>query len=141
MSPASWALAADAMMSLHFLLVLFVIGVPLALPWGWRKSRGWARGWTLRIVHLAVLAVVVLQSWAGWLCPLTIWEQQLRRRSGGASWEGDFIAHWIERLLYVDAPAWAFTIVYSAFLALVVLVNLRYPPRAGAARRNDHSAG
>ena len=128
MSPPGYAMAADAVMTLHLALVLFVIAVPLLLPFGWRRGRRWARGWMLRAIHLVVLGVVVAQSWVGALCPLTVWEQRLRAASGGASWQGDFIAHWIEALLYVSAPVWAFALVYTLFLAGVVAVNWCFPP-------------
>lgn len=141
MSPAGYAMAADAVMTLHLALVLFVIAVPLWLPFGWRRGRRWARGWMLRVIHLGVLGVVVAQSWIGALCPLTVWEQRLRAASGGASWQGDFIAHWVEALLYVRAPAWAFALVYTLFLAGVVAVNWRFPPSLRGGRQTTDSAG
>lgn len=133
MSAQGFALAADAVLLLHVALVLFVVAVPLLLPIGHPRGWRWTRRRGLRIAHLAVLGVVVLEAWLGVLCPLTRWEMQLRAASGGATYDGDFIAHWLGRLLYVDAPPWAFTAAYSAFFLLVVVVHRRYP--AGGVKR------
>ena len=127
MSAQGYALAADAILLLHVALVLFVIAVPLLLPLGHPRGWRWTRSRTLRIAHLLVLGVVVLEAWLGVLCPLTHWEMQLRAAAGGATYEGDFIAHWLGRVLYVEAPAWVFTLVYSAFFVLVAAVHRRYP--------------
>ncbi|MCK7594764.1 DUF2784 family protein [Pseudomarimonas salicorniae] len=135
MQPVHFALAADAVLALHVALVLFVITVPLLLPVGLRLGWRWARRRRVRIAHLLVLGIVVLEAWAGWLCPLTDWEMALRARAGGVTYEGDFIAHWLGELLYVRAPPWAFSVAYSAFLALVLWVNLRHPPEGGWRRR------
>lgn len=134
MAPEHYALAADAVLALHVALVLFVVLLPALLPFGVRRGWRMARSRRFRLFHLLVLGFVVLQAWGGWLCPLTSWEMQLRERSGGATYQGDFIAHWLGRLLYVQAPAWAFTLVYTLFLGAVIAVNLRWPPGAGASR-------
>lgn len=127
MSPQSLALAADAVLVLHVALVAFVLAVPLLLPIGHPRGWRWTRRPGVRIAHGVILGIVVLEAWLGVLCPLTHWEMQLRAAAGGATYEGDFIAHWLGRILYVDAPAWAFTIAYSGFFVLVLAVYRRYP--------------
>jgi len=37
-----------------------------------------------------------------------------------AVYRGSFIAHWMEILLYYEAPQWVFAICYTAFGLLVV---------------------
>jgi hypothetical protein len=64
---------------------------------------------------------VVVQSWLGMICPLTTWEMALREQAGEAVYAGAFISHWLATLLYYHAPEWIFTLVYSAFGALVLL--------------------
>jgi len=112
-------LAADAVLSLHALVVVFVVaGLALVLagkPLGWR----WIRHFGFRVTHLCAIAVVVLQSWLGVVCPLTRWEMNLRARAGDATYPGAFVAHWIERLLYYRAPDWVFVVLYTAFGVLV----------------------
>ena len=81
----------------------------------------WVRNWWFRISHLAAIGVVVLQAWLGQVCPLTTLEMWLRREAGDATYTGAFIAHWLEAILYYQAPAWVFTVAYTAFGAIVIL--------------------
>jgi polyferredoxin len=66
------------------------------------------------------IGIVVAQAWLGVLCPLTTLEMALRERAGDAVYPGSFIAHWLEALLYYEAPAWVFTACYTVFGFLVV---------------------
>jgi hypothetical protein len=83
-----------------------------------------------RLLHLVAIAVVVLQSWLGVICPLTIWEMQLREKAGDAYYAGSFIAHWVEELLYYNAPPWVFMVLYSLFGLLVLLSWFWVRPRS-----------
>jgi len=124
--PGFWA---DALLAVHALVVVFVVGgQALILLGGWR-GWAWIRGLTFRLTHLVTIAVVVLQAWLGRLCPLTIWEQSLRRAAGQAIHEQSFVEYWITRYLYLDLPWWVFVAVYTAFGALVAWSWWRFPPR------------
>ena len=83
---------------------------------GW----SWVRNPWFRVLHVAAIAVVVIQSWLNVICPLTTFEMSLRSRAGAATYAGSFIAHWLETVLYYQAPAWVFMVCYTAFGALVV---------------------
>jgi hypothetical protein len=128
-SPILYALAADALLVLHVVFVLFVvlglfaILVGKLLSWGWVTHRGF------RIAHLVAIAVVVLQSWFGLICPLTIWEMNLRAKAGQAVYEGSFITYWLNDLLYYHAPPWVFIVCYTAFGSLVVFSWFWVRPR------------
>jgi hypothetical protein len=63
------------------------------------------------------------------ICPLTHVEMALRRRAGDADYPGSFIGHWLEELLYFQAPPWVFVVCYTAFGALVVLSWVLVRPR------------
>jgi len=121
--------AADALLVVHASFVVFVVaGLALVLlggvrGWAWVRNRG------LRVAHLGAIGVVVLQAWLGLACPLTNLEMALRARAGDATYAGGFVAHWVHRLLYYDAPAWLFTVVYTAFALLVGLAWRWVPPR------------
>jgi hypothetical protein len=122
---------ADALLVLHVGVVAFVVGL-LPLVWiggqcGWR----WVRHRGLRLLHLGVIGFVAAQAWLGQLCPLTVWEQDLRRLAGQASHHNSFIAHWLGRWLYWDLPWWVFVAAYTAFAALVALAwwQVRPHPR------------
>jgi hypothetical protein len=118
---------ADSILLLHLLVVAFVVGGEiLILLGGWRGWR-WVRHRALRISHLALIGFVALQTWLGQLCPLTIWEQALRRSAGAATYESGFIEYWVGRLLYVAAPWWVFLAAYTGF-ALLVLLTWRWVP-------------
>jgi hypothetical protein len=73
---------------------------------------------------------VVAESWLGIVCPLTSLEQWLRERSGQFSYEGDFIAHWLGRLMFYQAPPWVFIAAYSVFAMLVIVSWLIVPPHS-----------
>lgn len=112
---------ANAVLLLHVGVVLFIVAsLPLILLGGALRWR-WVRNWWFRALHLLAIAVVVGQSWAGIMCPLTTLEQALRLQAGQVSYEGDFIAYWLSKLLFFQAPPWAFISVYSIFGVLVVL--------------------
>ena len=125
-----WQLLADAVLSLHFAVVLFVLGVALAVllggPAGWR----WVRAPLLRWAHLVAITVVVGQAWLGRDCPLTVLENWLRRQASLGGYETSFIEHWVQHWLYYNAPPWVFVLAYTAFGLLVVWLWRRWPPRA-----------
>ena len=121
---------ANLVLVLHVAVVLFVVGGLVLIALGnWRRWRG-VNAWWFRLAHLAAIAVVVAESWFGIVCPLTTLEAWLRVRAGAPVYGGSgFIEHWLQRLLYYDAPAWVFTLGYTAFALLVALAWWRFPPR------------
>lgn len=118
-TPVLFRLLADAVLALHVLVVLFVVFGLLLILVGRRRWR-WVRNPWFRLAHLLAIVVVVLQAWLGRICPLTTLEMALRERAGDAVYSGSFIAHWMQALLYYDAPIWFFAMVYSVFGLLVV---------------------
>ena len=113
-------LAADALLLLHSLFVLFVVGGLLVIIAGGARGWSWVRNRWFRLAHLAAIAIVVVQSWLGLVCPLTIWEMALRVRGGQEAYHSTFISHWLGRLLYYQAPDWVFVVVYTSFGAMVL---------------------
>jgi len=89
-----------------------------------------------RSLHLATIGFVALQAWLGRYCPLTYLELDLRERAGQAVHDASFIQHWVERILYFNAPLWLFAIVYTVFGLLVVWAWWRFPPRRLSGRRS-----
>ncbi|MFT5391676.1 MAG: hypothetical protein ACI8PT_001871 [Gammaproteobacteria bacterium] len=132
-------IAADALLIFHVTLVAFVVlGLALIITGGTRNWR-WVRNPWLRLCHMTVITVVVAQSWAGIVCPLTTWEMALRERAGDTVYAGGFISHWFNAILYYQAPEWVFTSLYSAFGTLVLGSLLWVRPRHfnAKARRPD----
>ena len=124
-----YRLAADLVLYLHVAFVAFVLVGLILIVAGHFAGWHWIRNGWLRLAHLAAIAVVVMQAWLGVLCPLTMLEMWLRARAGDAVYPGAFIAHWVERILYYDAPGWVFTLCYSVFGLLVIASWIWIRPR------------
>jgi hypothetical protein len=120
---------ADVVLLLHALFVVFIVAALLLTIVGGFRQWLWVRNWWFRIVHLVGIAVVVVQSWAGLLCPLTSFEMWLRGQAGGVQYKGSFIQYWLGHFLYYDAPAWVFAVIYTAFGLLVIITWARFPPQ------------
>lgn len=106
---------ADLVLILHVAFVAFVVA-GLLLIWiggfcGWR----WIRNPWFRALHLAGIGLVVVEAWLGFVCPLTTLEMALRERAGDATYHSSFIEHWLQQLLYYEAPAWVFVAGYTLF--------------------------
>ena len=123
-----YILTADLLLIVHVLFVAFVVFGLVVIYIGAWLSWPWVRNFWFRILHLMGIGVVVLQSWAGVICPLTIWEMELRKLAGQSYYEGSFIQHWLHALLYYEAPAWVFMLVYTVFGILVAASWFVIPP-------------
>lgn len=130
-----YAPLADLVLALHVGVVLFVVGGLAAIVVGNLRGWRWVNDLRLRLAHLAAIGFVVAEAWFGLTCPLTTLEMALRRRAGGESYAGGFVEHWLQRLLYFDAPAWVFVVAYSLFGLLVVAAWWYFPPQAAPRRR------
>lgn len=126
---------ADAVLTLHAGVAAFVVLGLAAILAGGAAGWGAVRDPRFRGLHLAAIAIVVVQAWCGVECPLTTLEMALRERAGDVTYEGSCIAHWVGRLLYHDAPPWVFVAAYSAFGAAVAAAWWWFPPRS----RNSHA--
>ncbi|HET6604993.1 MAG TPA: DUF2784 domain-containing protein [Xanthomonadaceae bacterium] len=138
LEPATAASLAEALVVLHVGIVAFVVLGEFAFlaggAFGWR----WVRRFWLRLAHLGLMLFVAVQAWLGALCPLTEWEQALRRHAGDAGYQGGFIEDVLARWLYIEAPAWAFVAAYSGFALLVLATWFFVPPQRGG---NPATAG
>jgi len=122
-------LLADVIVVLHGLWVavvvlgLFAILVGAALGWNW------VRNVWFRVVHLAMITIVVIETALRIPCPLTEWESSLRRAAGQTVSEGTFVGRLVHSIIFVDAPPWAFAVVYCLFGLAVLFTMLWLPPR------------
>ena len=137
LSPGWFLLAADGLLIIHALFIAFVVfGLILiiaGLVRGWR----WVKNPWFRFIHLGAIGIVVIQAWLNVICPLTIWENNLREKAGEAIYAGSFIQHWLHDLIFYQAEAWVFTLSYTAFATLVVLVWYLAPPSSFPRRRES----
>lgn len=125
----AYRLAADAVLVIHVGYVAFVIlGLVLTVI-GILARWQWIRNFWFRSLHLAAILLVVVQALLGVMCPLTIWENELRQLAGQTAYRGDFIATWLHDLLFIDAEPWVFTLCYTLFGLAVLATFLLAPPR------------
>ena len=86
----AYVILADLVLLLHLAFVLFVIG-------GGLLSFKWPRAvW----IHIPAIAWGALVEYAGWICPLTPLERWLLVQGGKTGYQGDFLAHYLVRILY-----------------------------------------
>jgi polyferredoxin len=124
-----WRWLADLVLVTHAAYVLFVVGGQALIVIGWMRGWEWTLCRVFRLLHLVAIGLVMLEAWLGINCPLTIMENFLRLQAGAVTYEDNFIGHWLRSLIFYAAPEWTFTLIYTAFTALVVLTWLAYPPR------------
>ena len=91
-----------------------------AIYLGYFLKWSWIKNFWFRCSHLISIGIVVLQSWVGMICPLTIWEMSPKNQAGDATYSGSFIQHWLQTILYYSAPDWVFVLSYTAFGCLVL---------------------
>jgi Protein of Unknown function (DUF2784) len=105
----SWL--ADLILCVHLGFVLFVIfGGLLVLRWRW-----------IVWLHLPAAAWGAVVEFTGWICPLTPLENWLREQGGETTYAGDFIARYLQPILYPDALTPDIQVMLGA---LVLVVNL-----------------
>lgn len=125
-----YQLLADVVLALHFAIVVFVGGGLVVIIVGNLLGWRWVNALWFRLAHLAAITIVVMEAWFGAICPLTSLEMWLRAKAHASTYSGSFVEHWLQRLLYYEAPAWVFTLGYSLFGLLVVATWWRFPPRS-----------
>ena len=122
---------ADAILIVHVSFVFFVVLGLVAIYLGYILEWQWVRNRVFRILHLIAIGIVVVQSWIGVICPLTVWEMKLRAEAGAEAYSGSFIQHWLQSLLYYSAPEWVFIVLYTGFGSLVVASWFVVRPKDG----------
>lgn len=135
---AAYGYLADLVVVLHAAYVGVVVLGLLAILAGAARGWDWVRDFWFRLIHLAMIATVVVESLFGIPCPLTDLEDRLRRAAGEHVQAGSFIGRWVHDLIFVDCPPQWLTLVYCLFggavLAAMILVPPRWPCRRGRAR-------
>ncbi|MFP4178072.1 MAG: DUF2784 domain-containing protein [Acholeplasmataceae bacterium] len=132
----TYAILADIIVGFHFMYVMFVVVGLLLIVLGGILSWSWVRNITFRIVHLLSIGIVAAQALANVMCPLTIWEYQLRERAGQtADWDISFVGRLFRLFVFHDFPLWFFTVLHVTFFGVVLISLIFIPPRRKTDRR------
>ncbi len=128
---------ADGIVIVLFAVVLFVVLALVAILVGRWRSWHWIGNPWFRLGHTALIVFIASQAAAGRLCPLTIWERELRWQAGVPMDDTSFVARWAHDLLFIEASPLALAVSYGAFAGLTVLswyfapVRWRRRPKEG----------
>jgi hypothetical protein len=129
-----YSLMADAILTIHFVFIVFVVVGQACIVAGFFRNWQWVRDFRFRLCHILSIGVVVAQAWVGKLCLLTVWECTLREAAGQQPYTSSFVEYWVGRLVYFDAPTWAFTAAYSFFGVVVLWSWFLVGPGKGTAQ-------
>jgi hypothetical protein len=121
-------LLADIIALIHLGYVVFVILGFVLILMGIAFKWKWVRNLWFRIAHLAAIAGVALEAILGVNCPLTVLEFSLRYGVAPSDRRVSFVGELVDSILYYDAPAWLFTIIYVGFALLVAMTFIMAPP-------------
>ena len=119
------SLIADAVLVIHFGVVIFISGGLLLVPLGYQLGWGWLANKRLMIIHAGTMAFVTLETILGLTCPLTLIENYLI----GMNTSESFIGFWVKRIFYYDLPMEYFAISYFLCRAWTFSMWKLFPPR------------
>ena len=136
----TYRILADVVLLVHFAVVVFVVGGLLMVFVGNVLHWRWVNSLLFRLTHLVAVGVIVVQAWLGELCPLTVLESWLREQAGETPYAASFIEHWVQHILFYEAPLWVFTLIYTLFGLLVAVTWWYFPPTRRAKRGHLHNA-
>jgi hypothetical protein len=107
--------AADLVVVIHLLFIGFVVcGVFLA--WHWPRIV-WA--------HIPAVIYGALVEFASFTCPLTLLENDLRRRAGQGGYREGFIAHYLVKVIYPPGLTHGMQIGLGLLVLLVAIIGYR----------------
>ncbi len=124
-----YRLLADFLVALHLLWILFMLAGVVLILWGILFKRKILDWFWFRTLHLAGIIYVGALSIQGKLCPLTIWENQLRAKSDPAgTYTGSFIIHHIEKIVYPEVDPVLLKMATISLGVFTILAYLVLPP-------------
>lgn len=104
-------LAADGVLILHLLFIVFVVaGGLLTSLWRWTP-----------LIHLPCAAWGLFVELTGYPCPLTTLETRLRMQAGEHGYAGSFIEHYLLAIIY---PAGLTATIQILLAVAVLMINL-----------------
>ena len=116
---------ADLVVMVHLAFVVFVVGGAFLVRI--RPALAW--------VHIPAMAWGAVIELAGWVCPLTPLEIDLRARAGQAGYAGGFVDHYIVPIVYPDALTPGVQIALGVFVLALNAALYAWIWRARASSR------
>jgi len=114
---------AESILAIHVAIIAFNIAGLLIIPLGAVLRWPFIRIAWLRLLHLALLAIVAGQALAGRACILTIWQND----ASGQAPSQPLLMGWVNSLVYWHLPFWVFTVIYSAVFLYVLALSVLVP--------------
>ena len=108
-----YRVGADLVVVIHLLFICFVVGGAF-LTWRWPRVV-WA--------HVPAVIYGALVEFAGFTCPLTIVENDLRRRAGEAGYSGGFIDHYLIKVIYPPGLTHGMQIGLGVLVLLLAIIG------------------
>ena len=106
---------ATAVLAIHLVWILWVVfGFPVC------RNRP-----VLRWFHIGSLIYGVIIETAPWPCPLTLLEQFLETKAGIEPYRGPFLVHYLDALVYPEAPEWLLVSCAVAVCAVNLYLHIR----------------
>ena len=127
-----YALLADLLATFHLGIVLFVLLGQAAILTGILRRWRWIERALFRWTHVGLMVFIAAQGALGAICPLTIWEYDLRVAAGEEGHKGTFVGRLMHDLLFIEPETVSqaeLNHYYVAFAALVVFCLWVVPPR------------
>lgn len=104
--------AAEIVLAIHLCWILWVI-----------FGAFWTRGRVfLTAFHLLSLVWGIIVEVSSLPCPLTLAEQWLETKAGINPYQGGFLIHYLDSIVYPDLPEWLLVYVGVAICALNLLI-------------------
>ena|ERR1700752_1932055 len=107
-APSFYSALATFVLFLHALFILWVVFGALLT-----RSRK-----ILRWLHIASLVWGILTELLPWPCPLTLLENSLEGKAGVEPYQGGFVLHYLDKLVYPDISATILTVAGVIICAL-----------------------
>jgi hypothetical protein len=104
---------ADLVVIVHLLVIGFIVG-GVFLTWRWPL---------IIWVHIPAVIYGALVEFAGFTCPLTLLENDLRQRSGEAGYRDGFIAHYLVKVIYPPGLTHGMQFGLGVLLLLVAIIG------------------
>ena len=108
-----YRIGADLVVVAHLLFIGFVVG-GVFLSWRWPM---------ILCAHIPAVLYGALVEFAGFTCPLTLLENNLRQRAGEAGYREGFIAHYLIKVIYPPGLTHGMQIGLGVLLLLVAIIG------------------